>query len=902
MINNSYYKNIHLFFAAVIIAIIAGGFYFSDAAGKKTTDLLKANLLNRTKVLSSLIDCNEIKTLKGSLEDLSSEVYLTYKRMFFKNCNSQTDIRYTYMMGFKNDGIFFFADSEPDAKADPAKPLAMPGEIYQDPPQGLKEVFEKGLDNYTVGPYTDRWGTFFSTMLPVFDLNKKDVVCVIGMDMDAHDWDYQVFKSKLSVWLLALTLIVAILAIYLNVKNQIRKSRKIQNKLTYQQAALKLAKQDNSDFKKTLERIAKTAAETIEVSRTSVWRFNEDFSKLICETQYDLQSDTFKSVGSLMALDYPDYFKALNSGRQIAASAARENEKTRCLGEYLNSENIFSLLDTMIWLHGRPAGVLCLEQANAPKRWQEEDTDFALTISDLLSLVFEARERVQAEKDLQDSKEYLEKIINSVADPIFVKDASHRFILVNNAFANLLNKNYYEIVGKKDCDFFPPNQVMVFETVDDLVLETGGPNINEEQLTDASGMIRNIITKKTLYTDNEGRRYIVGVIRDITERKKMDEERAKMSKIESIGILAGGIAHDFNNILMGILGNISLAKNRCIQDQKTHEILSRAEAVVHKARGLTEQLITFSKGGIPIKKLCALNDLVKSTVQFTLSGSKIKPFFDLDAALNMVEIDDGQFSQVIANIIINARQATGDNGEIHINTRNIATHADTEFPHRIGNYVKLSIKDNGPGIKRENFAKIFDPYFTTKPTGSGLGLFTSYSIVSKHGGYMRAISNPGEGALFEIYLPAAERTEDNPGCLQTSAKRAGGLYNILVMDDEIDTLAPICDMLSERGNVVTLVENGDAALKLYAEKMKKGQKFDLVIVDIVIRNGLGGMEFMKKLLELDPRACAIISSGRADDKMMADYRQYGFYGAIAKPYKAEELNELIAGVFAEIKC
>ncbi|HOT74504.1 MAG TPA: ATP-binding protein [Candidatus Wallbacteria bacterium] len=902
MINNAYYKNIHLFFTAVIIAIIAGGFYFSDVAGKKTTETLKANLLNRTKVLSSLIDCNEIKTLKGSNEDLSSEVYLTYKRLFFKNCNSQDDIRYTYMMGIKNDRIFFFADSEPDSKADPTKPLAMPGETYEDPPQGLREVFVKGLDNYTVGPYTDRWGTFFSAMLPVFDLNGKDVVCVIGMDMDAYDWDYQVFKSKLSVWILAFTLIIALFAVNLNIKNQIGKNIKIQKKLNYQQAALKLAKQDNSDFKKTLERIAKSAAETVAISRASIWRFNENFSELICEAQYDSQSGDFKSGGSLMALEYPDYFKALNAGRQIAAAAAREDEKTRCLSEYLISENIFSILDTMIWLHGRPAGVLCLEQTKTFKYWQEEDSDFALTISDLLSLVFEARERVQAEKDLQDSKEYLEKIINSVADPIFVKDSVHRFILVNNAFAKLLNKNYYEIVGKKDSDFFPPDQVMVFETVDDLVLETGGPNINEEQLTDASGKLRNIITKKTLYTDNEGRRYVVGVIRDITERKKMDEERAKMSKIESIGILAGGIAHDFNNILMGILGNISLAKNRCIKDQKTHEVLGRAEAVVHKARGLTEQLITFSKGGMPIKKLCALNEIVKNTSQFTLSGSKIKPFFNLDATMDMVRIDDGQFSQVIANIIINARQATDDKGEIYIATQNVTTHSDTEFPHRTGSYVKLSIQDNGPGIKRENFAKIFDPYFTTKPTGSGLGLFTSYSIVNKHGGYMRAISNPGEGALFEIYLPAASQTEDKPESLQIATTSAGKLYNILVMDDEIDTLAPICDMLSENGNVVTLVENGEAALKLYDEKMKKGQKFDLVIVDLVIRNGLGGMEFIKKLLELDPRARAIISSGRADDKLMTDYRQYGFYGAIAKPYKAEELNELIAGVFTEIKC
>ncbi|OGM06453.1 MAG: hypothetical protein A2008_05225 [Candidatus Wallbacteria bacterium GWC2_49_35] len=898
MIKDKHYRKIIFFFSALIIIIITGGLYFSKIAGEKTAASLKAILLNRTKILSSLVNSNEIKKLKGSPEDVSSEVYLDYKRMFLNGCNSQTDIRYIYMMGYRDAKIFFYADSEPDAKADPSKPLAAPGEIYQEPPDGLKEVFLNGNREYTAGPYTDRWGTFFSAMLPVFDLDGKSVVCVVGMDMDARDWQYQVFKSRSLVWCLALSLVLAVFLFILNLKNLMRKNAGMQAKVFYQQAALKLAQFDNSDYKNTLERIVKCVADSTGTHKVSVWRFNEDCSVMSCETLYNALESLYESGKTLAAHDYPKYFKALNGSRNIAADDARTDERTReFLTVYLIPNDITSMLDTMIWFHGQPAGVLCLEHTRTPRRWQEEEIDFAITITDLISLAFETDERVRAEKDELESRLYLEKIVNSIGDPIFVKDGNHKFVLVNAPFCNLVNKNNYEIVGKCDLDFFPPEQASIFEKIDDLVFETGEANINEELITDASGALRNVITKKTLYMGNKGNRYIVGVIRDITDQKRIDEERSKMAKLESIGMLAGGIAHDFNNILMGILGNLTLAKTRCANDKIAHEVLVRAESVVHRARSLTEQLITFSKGGLPIKKRCAINDLVKNTVQFTLSGSKMKPSFDLDPGSKMVEIDEGQFAQVIANIVINSRQANEDGGELSVSVRNFETITRNEFPHSSGKYVKLCISDDGPGIAEENLTKIFDPYFTTKPSGTGLGLFTSYSIVSKHNGFIRAVSSRGAGAAFEIYLPVFEIVDEPPEpkeFLPAGAESsAAGLYNILVMDDEPDTLAPVCDMLSERGNAVTLAENGDEAFAAYMKKLKSGGRFDVVIADILVKKGMGGVEFTGKLLEADPCAVVIASSGGAGDEMLIDYARYGFKNAIAKPYKAEELFEMI---------
>jgi PAS domain S-box-containing protein len=899
-----YYKNMIFLLSALIISVICGGFYFSNTVREKTSTALKDTLLNRVRILSSLINYSDIKKLNGDIGDKSSEVYLTYKRLFLSACNSQDDIRYIYMMGRRGGQIFFFADSEPDSKADPEKPLAVPGEIYQDPPRGLEEVFREARKDYTVGPYTDRWGTFFSAMLPVFDLNSKEVVCVVGMDIDARDWNFIVFESGLRVWAMAAAIILVLLSLIYNMRIQLKRVLKMEAKLFYQQAALKLAQQDNSDYKTTLERIVKCAAETLEVRQAGVWRFSEDFSSLICQAVYNSKEAVIKPGYSLAALNYPHYFKELNLSRTIAAADARTDERTRELfNDYLRVQNISSMLDTMIWLHGRPAGVLCIEHTRGVKHWQEEEIDFAKTLSDLLSLVFEADERVKAEKEEKESKLYLEKIINSVADPIFVKDINHRFILVNESFCRILDKKYYEIVGKSDDDFFPPDQVYVFKKRDDHVFETGENDINEEQITDASGSVRTIITKKTLYQDNEGGRYIVGVIRDITEQKKMDEERSKIGKLESLGMLAGGIAHDFNNILMGILGNISLAKNRCASDTGVRDVLVRAEAVVHKARALTEQLITFSKGGLPIKKKCMLNEIVKNTVHFTLSGSKIKPVFDIAPDLNMVEIDEGQFNQVLANLIINARQASEDSGEINVSVCNFETVTSEVFPHKAGGYLKVSITDNGPGIAPEDITKIFDPYFTTKPSGSGLGLFTSYSIINKHGGFIRAVTGLSKGASIEIYLPAAPpENGDAPHNLKVFSARQidnsvpAVLYKILIMDDELDSLAPVCDILSEHGCYVTLAENGDDALKIYEQKMKTADKFDVAVVDIIVKKGMGGEEFIKKLFTLDPAAKTIVSSGCISDKLMIDYKLYGFCSAIAKPYKAEDLLALITDI------
>ncbi|MEZ7892559.1 MAG: ATP-binding protein, partial [Candidatus Wallbacteria bacterium] len=393
---------------------------------------------------------------------------------------------------------------------------------------------------------------------------------------------------------------------------------------------------------------------------------------------------------------------------------------------------------------------------------------------------------------------------------------------------------------------------------------------------------------------------MVGIARDITERKKYEEEALKETKLESLGILAGGIAHDFNNVLMGIIGNITLAKKRTVNDEKTYEILKRAEKVAYKAQNLTRQLITFSKGGLLLKSLNSLNEIVSGTAHFTLTGSNITLKLSLAKDLKNAYIDEGQITQVITNIILNAKQAISENpqnsnGTIEIKTENKIFAADNSLGLEPGNYIQLQIKDNGPGISPENLSKIFDPYFTTKPAGSGLGLSTTYSIIKGHNGAITAKSELNKETYFDIYIPAANESNISPPA-EISAEHKSDNKRLLIMDDDETVLIPLYEMLTDSGYAVKLARNGDEAVLLYTQSLKEGQKFDAVILDLIIKGGLGGVETIKKILELDREAAAIVSSGYSDDPVMAEYKKYGFKGFLAKPYHSHEIEELLARI------
>jgi nitrogen-specific signal transduction histidine kinase/CheY-like chemotaxis protein len=384
------------------------------------------------------------------------------------------------------------------------------------------------------------------------------------------------------------------------------------------------------------------------------------------------------------------------------------------------------------------------------------------------------------------------------------------------------------------------------------------------------------------------------IIRDITDRKKAEEEMQKTEKLESLSILAGGIAHDFNNILTGILGNISLAKINVGEGNKIAKILVEAENAAIRAKSLTQQLLTFAKGGLPVKNVISIADLIRDSASFALRGSRVKCHFSIARNLWTVAVDEGQMSQVINNLIINADMAMPDGGIITIDAQNICLTEENPLPLSEGRYIMIGISDEGIGIKKDHLSKIFDPYFTTKQKGSGLGLATSYSIVKKHNGHMVVDSVLGSGTTFTIYLPAAEK-----GAKKISEPRAAKLKSsskILIMDDDETIRNVLIKMLGHIGCQAIATKDGRETVKIY-QKWKQAKKpFDAVIMDLTVPGGMGGRETIKKLRKIDPDVKAIVSSGYSNDPIIANYKNYGFKGFVTKPFKLEELTKILKQV------
>jgi len=382
---------------------------------------------------------------------------------------------------------------------------------------------------------------------------------------------------------------------------------------------------------------------------------------------------------------------------------------------------------------------------------------------------------------------------------------------------------------------------------------------------------------------------------DITERKQAEEELQKAANLESIITLAGGIAHDFNNLLTGILGNITLADRYTEKNSKAHNMLIEAEKASLRAKDLTQQLLTFSRGGTPIKKPTSIRELLRESTKFALSGSNVRCEFFLPNDLWAAEIDEAQISRVINNVVINADQAMPQGGLISISAANLVVSKADYPPLPEGKYLKITIKDTGVGISKEYLAKIFEPYFTTKKKGSGLGLATSYSIVKNHDGYITVESKLGVGTTVYIYLPAT--SEPVQVSIETeNGEDIGSRGYILVMDDEEMIRDLLHNSLSEAGYKVETAADGREAVEKYAERQKSGECFDAVILDLTIPGGMGGEETIKKLLEINPKVKAIVSSGYANDAVIANFKKYGFSGIVTKPYNITALEKTLRDV------
>jgi PAS domain S-box-containing protein len=516
--------------------------------------------------------------------------------------------------------------------------------------------------------------------------------------------------------------------------------------------------------------------------------------------------------------------------------------------------------------------------------------DAAGKVDHVSGVFFDITERKQAEQALREQTYFLQTLIDTIPSPIFYKNLQGVYLGCNRAFKDFMGVPKEEIIGRTVHELYPEDLADKYFAKDQELFQNPGVQIYDFIAQYADGTRHDVNFNKATYFTADGKLAgLVGVMIDITERKGAEAERLRFSKLESLATLAGGIAHDFNNILTGIMGNISLA----MLDQPQGPIrknLAEAERACTQAQKLSRQLLTFAKGGAPIKELVPVADLVSETVSFTCTGSKARYTFNFPDDLWALEADPGQINQVIQNLAINALQAMPTGGTIAVKGENLVVEAESDLPLEAGKYVKISLKDQGVGIPADHLLRIFDPYFTTKQTGSGLGLATAYSVVQSHHGYISVESTLGEGTTFNIYLPAlAQRIEppDQRGEVMT------GQGKILVMDDEDMVRRTLEKMLGRLGYQVVLAEDGAEALELFSLARKSGQHFAAVILDLTVPGGLGGRETMEILLKVDPQVKALVSSGYSEDAIMAEFENYGFSGVIAKPYRIAELGRVL---------
>jgi PAS domain S-box-containing protein len=600
-------------------------------------------------------------------------------------------------------------------------------------------------------------------------------------------------------------------------------------------------------------------------------------------------------------------------GHEVHAVASAEEAKSA-----LEKERFpFLILDWM--LPGKSGVELCRELRDQPSgdetfillvtaRGDTEDLEQALTAgaNDYLSKpvdlallnvrlsvaerqIRNRAERNQARVALQKSARTLTSILENTTDGFFAVDHEWKFTYLNPEAERLLDRKRDDLLGKELWQEFPQLCGSAFEQNYRRVLSE--QVAVEFEASDPSGKVW---FEMHAYPSESG---VSVFFRDVTERKRTEEERLTTRKLESLGTLAGGIAHDLNNILTVISGNIGLAQIEAPRDAGSLlSCLSKAGQAAQHAAHLSSQLLTFSKGGAPLKRVASIADLLAQAAEFSLYGSNLRADIDLAADLWKAEVDPGQIEQVVNALVMNAREAMPHGGTVRISARNVHLQEKPGALLPAGQYVKTTIADRGPGITEDIAHKIFDPYFTTKPTGSGLGLSISYAIVKKHGGLLHLENSSPEGSTFVFYLPAAI------GAAATEPFVAERVFQfnhqrVLVMDDEAAIRDLTSQLLSTLGYEATAVPDGLEAVRIYERALRRGESFQAVILDATIRGGMGGLATIERLRTLDPHVNAIICSGYSDEAALSQFLSYGFRSALPKPFSRRELSDALQRAF-----
>ena len=501
-----------------------------------------------------------------------------------------------------------------------------------------------------------------------------------------------------------------------------------------------------------------------------------------------------------------------------------------------------------------------------------------------------ALEMGKANEAFAESEARFRDVFDTVADGIVVADISNRrLVMVNSAICAMIGRNREELMECRINDIHPIDSLE--ETVKTFEAMVRGEIEHALQIpvlrADGSQLLADVTARKTVI---DGKHCVVGVFRDATTRRACEAEQLQLQKLESIRTLAAGLAHDFNNLLTGLVGNVSLAQELLEPSHEVRELLDLAQEAATRATALTRQLLTFAKGGAPVRGKADLAQILRRVVQ-EASGQSGATFELLVSTEDCVVLgDEGQLFQVFHNLIRNAAEAMPTGGKVLVGVLRCFIHGREE--------LCVEVRDEGPGIPADQLPKIFLPFFTTKDRGSGLGLAVAYSIVQNHNGAIEADSKPGLGTTFRVTLPLLVDRADSKKTMPISPSPAAA--RILVMDDEAIVRQVAARALGRTGFQVLTAINGTEAVAAYADAVAQGSRIDAVILDLTVRDGMGGKEAAMRIQALDPTARLIVSSGYSDDAIMSDYRSHGFCAVLPKPYSASQLCEMVSIALAGV--
>lgn len=546
------------------------------------------------------------------------------------------------------------------------------------------------------------------------------------------------------------------------------------------------------------------------------------------------------------------------------------------------------------WLRRDGSMLYVQENATAIRSVDGNVKYYAGTIEDVT-------DRIEAETALKHSREHMAVTLRSIAEGVITTDIDQLVLSMNPTAERLTGWKEAEAVGRHLVDVFR------LEDGDDPLAglrrhrkdrKTPLP-FRAEGVLIASDQAKRTVTRIASILKGDDNELVgtVLVFNDVTEQRRLEAEAMRTQRVESIALLAGGIAHDFNNVLTSALGHTGMAIEEARAKGAISGHLVDAEAALMRARGLTRQLQTFARGGEPEKRPTSMEDVINESIFFILRGSNVRCDVEIEPGIRAVNVDPVQLGQVIQNLVMNADQAMPDGGVMTLAVKNKDICEPNRYGLPEGQYVSAVVTDTGMGIASDDIGRIFDPYFTTKSSGKGLGLAVSFSIVKNHDGALVVDSKVGEGTLFEILLPAEEQEPERPVVFSGRVDGAG--RRILVMDDDPDVQKILKSMITALGFDVEVVPEGTTAIRRFREAQEGGSPFVAVFLDLTVPGGMGGQATLKTLRRLDPDVRAIVASGYSEDLIVAEAKKHGFHSSVTKPFRLEELARVLSEVIRE---